>query len=233
MPYKRKYRKRRRRRRGRKVVRYRRPQASLFGQSRLVRLKYAYFGQLGVASDAGPFDTHVFAANSLHDPLVFAGTGIVGAQPRGYDQITPLFDKYAVLGSRVKVTFMPHTGQHSGLVFYLSTTLSDNFGTAGLLTGVDALESRTVSTCRYADGQGARGLTLTRNFSAKKFFHVQSVKDNQSLQADVGYNPTQPAYFRFSAAATHSSMTNMEACDYVLEISYVALFTDPVLPDQS
>lgn len=221
---------RRRRRRGRSS-KYRIPK-SLFGMSKLVRFKYAFPGQLGVASDAGPYHTHIFRANSLYDPLRFAGGSAGGgAQPRGFDQISPLYERYAVLGSRCRITFMPHSGSHSGVVFYLQTTLDPSF--TSLLTVTDALESRLVSTARYAEGQGARGTTVTRNFSTKKFFNVQSVRDNNQLSAMTDANPAETAFFKFSAAVTHATMTNVEACDYILQISYIALFTNPINPDQS
>ena len=224
-PRRRVRRRRRRRRRSPRISR------ALFGKSKLVRFKYAYPGQLGVASTAGPYHTHVFRANSLFDPLHFAGTNVTGYQPRGFDQITPLFERYAVLGSRCSITFMPRSGSHSGVVFYLKTTLDPSYST--LLNVTDALESRMVSTCRYSEGQGSRGLTISRNFSAKKFFDVQSVRDNNQLSALCTQDPAEPAYFKFSAAATHASMSNLEACDYILQISYIALFTNPINPDQS
>lgn len=126
---------------------------------------------------------------------------------------------------------MPHSGSHSGVVFYMQLTLNPD--TISPLTVTDALESRSVSSARYAEGQGARGTTISRNFSAKKFFNVQSVCDNNQLSALTSNDPADPAYFKFSAAATHVGMSNLENTDYILQISYVALFTNPINPDQS
>lgn len=86
------------------------PTITFLDPRRLVTLKYAQYTSLTVA--AGVASVQTYNLNSLFDP---DRTGS-GTQPYGYDTLASIYNRYRVLSTRWKVTFLPTTGSYIGYV---------------------------------------------------------------------------------------------------------------------
>lgn len=225
-----------RRRRGtRRRRRRRRPRVgrSLLGLSRVIRMKYVFLGQIPVET-AGilPF-TVSFRANGASDPFVGFGQG----QPRGWDQLVPLWNQYCVLGSKIRCSFIhnPQLLPTHGVVNYIQLNTTSHSGSASPLNARAALESRLVTARTWAQGQGTIGNSLTKGFSAKKFFRKADVIDDPHMSAFTTSItqglPVTGAFFNISFASTHG--TPLGPCDIVVSIFYTIMFSDPTTPPES
>ncbi len=232
MPYKRKSRKPRRRRRYKRSrasrMQVARPRRSLFGNSLVVKMKYVYLGQISTL--VGIPIPLSFRANGPYDPDVALG----GTQPRGWDQISSMWERSTCTHSKCRVNFLPEgysePGDHHPIICYLQ--LSKHPAPA-ILTPRDALESRDVTAAPWVAGQGARGMTRTKSFNAAKFFSVVDILDSPEFSGGPGGLPagSHQAYYNLSFSPTH--VASHSACDVVVTIDYTVVFTNPVQPPPS
>lgn len=232
MAYKRKRKSRRPRRRRynrrARKLQVARPRRSLFGNSVVVKLKYVYLGQISTL--VGIPIPLSFRANGPYDPDVALG----GSQPRGWDQISELYQRNIVTHSKCRVNFMPEgysePGDHHPIICYLQ--LSKDPAPA-ILTPRDALESRQVSAAPWVAGQGARGMTLTKSFNAAKFFSVVDILDSPHYSGTKTALPigNHMGYFNLSFSPTH--VASHSGCDVVVTIDYTVVFTNPIQPPPS
>lgn len=232
MPYykksskKTKYRKRSRSKRSvaRRQQNMRVPRYSLLGLTKAVKLKYVEFTQIGLSVG---LPLHLsYRCNGPSNPNLLGA----GHQPRGWDQLQPLYLTSCCLGSRITVSFMPSSGQHPIICYIQQSKVI----APTLINPVDALEDRMVTSRAWASGQGARGVTISKNFSAKRFFNKVDVLDDPHLSAPTttATTPQNEAYWHVSFTPTHS-VANLQACDVTVQIEYFVIFKDPVNPSQS
>lgn len=159
---------RRRRRRGRRSMSIRRP---LLGNSQAMTLKYVQFLNLDPINDTVPV-TNVFRANSVFDPDFTGG----GHQPRGFDQMAVLFNKYTVVGSKITASYM--SDNTAGDKYIIGINLRSVSAEAGLLTTLTEEARANITTM----GVLTPKRTLTKRFSPKKFFRVPSSMNDDEQQ---------------------------------------------------
>ena len=146
---------------------------------------------------AGAIAVATLYGNSLFDPFGTAGAG----QPRGYDQLTPLYAKYRVRSCKVNVKFLAS-----------STTAAAMAGSA--IVGVFATDQATAPTsfrdgieCGYCvwDGmsndQSAKS-DLTLSIDMAKF-KGRPVTDDE-MAADIAANPADLCYIHVFIQSTSS-----------------------------
>jgi len=191
--------------------------------SRVVKLRYAQqititHGALGIPG------VYTFRANSLFDPDY---TG-VGHQPLFRDQFSALYNHYVVLGAKITARFAPNTDTNAvGAI--VGIKLDDNHDIP--ITIFNIIENGS-STTRYKmlsmSNQVGKGFaTVTKFFSAKKFFGVKDVKDNkQDLGAYVGNNPTDDAYFNLFFGSLDGE-TVLEDLPVAVTIEYIVHYSEP------
>ena len=233
MVFRRKRRSRRRRRRRKrgsyaKKLQVRRPRGFLFGNSKVVKLKYVHIGQIPLTALGNP--SHLsFRCNSIFDPDVALG----GGQPRGYDQLAPLYHRYCVTASKITVRFMPEgvnaPGDHHPLVLYVQQT---NQLVPLLFSPRDALESRHVNARAWSAGQGAIGCTLKKSFNCKKWFTTVDPLDGHLYNSIMANNPLHPVFWHISFTPTHGGST-LSPCDVLIQIDYTVVLTQQINPPAS
>lgn len=161
----------------------------------------------------------VFRANDLYDPDVT----VTGHQPRGFDEIMPLYDHFCVVGSKISVNFQPATA--TNLPWICGIALLDN--TTLLTTPTNYMESRNVVWKTM--NANANGVTVSKSFSAKKFFNKPHPLSVDSLRGNNGASPTEGAYYHVFVAGigvgTDAGQTQNSAM-----LSYSAIFTEPKNP---
>ncbi len=221
MPRKRSFRKRRRfsrrrrRRSGRKMVIRRSPMATKF------KTNLRYTDQIVLNPGvAGIRAVHTFRANSLFDP---DETG-VGHQPRGFDQIMPMYEHYTVIGARMKATFMAETPNQNARVCVALL----NSGTA-LAAFNDYLESGTAVT-RFLTNTSQPSVTVVQKVSLAKWFSKKLLSED-TVQGTITASPIDICHFHVVVAGVNAVDTGSVAIQ--IEIQFVAVFTEPTVVAQS
>jgi len=195
-----------------------------FPRTTVVKLKYVDgFGldpsAIGLAS------TFVFRANSIQDPSFSSA----GHQPMNRDLWSQLYKRYTVIGARCNLRVFHGTTSNSygilaGVVLNEDSNLADlNPSTLmeqGLVRYVMANATNTA-------GSG-RGMSVSKNFSAKKFFNVANVSDNKDLGANQSDNPVRTCKFICIVSPTPNSGIDLAQVHCVVTIEYLVLFSEPL-----
>lgn len=192
-------------------------------QSIIRKLRYQYNGTLTPAA-AGAADVQVFRLNSLYDPD-FTGAG---NQPRYFDQYMALYDKYLVLGARIKVTaFNTSTSEQHRFGICVKTNSSQNG------TGQGYIENEKLQRNALFDieGSGKSVRTMTLNWSAKKWFSKPNVTTEYDLTGGDSSNPTTLAYLHVYADNPWSATGG--AIRYQIDIDFITQFKEPLHVTQS
>lgn len=242
MPFKRKFKRSRFKRRtssrkfGRRSYRRRRLIPSLvsnrfggFPQSKLVKLRYNQHVDLAPVGP-GVLSKYVFRCNGPYDP----DQSGIGHQPMGYDAWSAIYGRYVVVGAKigVRMTQMHAEMEPIGaaeLPMVAGITVDDD--ASFLSTASEAIE-RGTSTFRHFVNLNANGksISMTKAWSAKKWFHVANIKDVETMGSAVDSLPSRQAFFIIWVGPTDA---NSEYLDTELEVTieYLVLFTQP--KDQS
>lgn len=203
-----------------------------FPTKMMVRLKYVEHVSLNPG--AGLAAVQVFRANSLFDPN-FTG---VGHQPSNYDKVASIYDRYAVLGAKIKcypvwtevLNHVPGT-----LILHLSedgTDLSTAHAAGGISNMLEQPRiSRTIRHLGMANNY-VKELPLVRTFSGKKFFGKKADLNADPYSADIGANPIEQAFFE-CAYVSSDDVSDPGALTFRFEIEYIAMMNEPKLTDAS
>ena len=209
MPYKRKYKKRRSYRRNKPVALT--TTNNIFPNSVIVRHRYV----TTISLDAGLTSAaaHLFRANSVNDPDY---TG-VGHQALGYDEMTPLYTHSTVLGSKITCNYVSNGTDNMMVGCYLNNDTSP-------VTTYDTIAEQGKGVYKLMT-PAAGSSKIVQKFSAKKFFGVKDVSDNEKLSAGVGSNPAEEAFY-IVWAQSHSSSYNPASFFATVTIEYLVLWTE-------
>lgn len=187
--------------------------------------------------------TVTYIANGLYDPEQALG----GTQPRGFDQLMGLFDRYCVTGVKIEAWFMNRsaaavTGTHQYLCGVLYSEKDDSVDSKYVL------ENPNCSIAREILGpiQGVDGATeIYAGPSTYASLYVDLVKMKGNGQKRVEYinddthqgsasaNPDDLGYlkiFGFQPGDQSAGSFTAKAC---VRITYYATFTEPSMPAAS
>lgn len=166
-----------------------------------------------IASASGAMSTFRIACNGMFQPTISATH-----QPMYYDQISPLYNHYTVIGSKIRVTFFPKVA-------------SNGPGGAGLIIDDDANSTYTSVSELGEESKGKTAVivggavlptVLTHKWSAKRAFGG-SVMSNNNLAGAPGSNPAELQYF-VAAYQAFASATN--TCTVRVQVEYIAMWTE-------
>jgi len=208
----------------------RRPTAvprSLFGNQKMVVMRYHEGLSLSIGATGAP-GVVVFSANGMFDPNQTAP----GHQPRGFDEIMPLYDHYTVIGAKCTATFIP-------------TLDIDGAGDSlGMMAGVSLRRSATPFTDQRAI-QEDRNVTFgglgnfnspsrrfSRSFSARKFLGISHPMSETLIRGTQTANPGQQAFFHIWISPQAFAVAQ-GTWQVSVDIMYMAVFTEPKLPGES
>lgn len=226
MPYARRTKKKtykRKARRTRKRAPVFRPQRIIpvgFPKTTCVKLRYVDSTAVDAGLDAVGYVT--FRANSCFDPD-FTG---VGHQPMGFDQWATFYNHYVVVGSRITANFATRGTATAlgfgvrGINLHADTTMATDLPTI-LEQGL------TKKTLQSTHNNAQMVRSVSRNFSAKKFFNVTNVLDNIGrIGASIAANPSEQAYFHvFSGNA--DPLVDPTSVLIMVTIEYIVVFSEP------
>jgi len=205
---------------------YGRPKRSIgsrtsLGMPRTFKTKLLYVQEFTL--DPGTYSTsQSFRANDLYDPDY---TGL-GHQPRGFDQLTPFYQRFYVVGSRIRVkqVIMPNQAVSNMEPMYWGIDITRSPTELDGLTQSDIIER--VKTYKLG-GNFFNTSTVTQNkskkFSTKKHFSVKSMIGDNSYYCTDGASPSNVGYFTCWAAPCMGN--NPGAQFFIAEIEYIVICT--------
>lgn len=190
-----------------------------FGKSRTCKLRYCE--NIAINPALGTTGTYTFAASGLYDPNI-SGTG---HQPYGFDQLMALYNKYHVTGSKIRVTLIGG-GSTPNCIF--GVKLCD-LTTMNTSDPQYALEQPGFSKKIFGNGAQTSNLSVSKCYSARKFFRRKSksdIIDDDTLGGTSSANPNENAFFIIVLAPVVSS-EDIGNFTIQVQIDYVATFTGP------
>lgn len=202
---------------------------TLFANNRVVRMRYVQ--TIEMVPTTVTTDRHLFSCNNLHVPSYSGGTG--AHQPLLFDQYAQMYNHYAVLGSKLKVTAINLGG----------TTTGTSALTPWSVTVVDDTSSVTTVNTIMEQNNGSIGLltsknkgVLTSKFSPKSFFGVTDVGDNSRLTSlfSTASGPTEEAYFSIQVqSGDPDGVDGPYGIVGLVEIDYIVKLFEPKEIEQS
>lgn len=191
-------------------------------QANIPRLqKIRYVQDISLSITAGAPSYYQFRANGVYDPDY---TG-AGHQPMRFDQMAQFYADYTVVGSKITVKHMGSGQSNSPFkeVLYLNDT-----NITSLLYVNDLIEQGRCKWRVTGDGVNNNATSISLGFSAKKFFGITNIKDNQSrIGAAVNNNPTDGAVFVYAIQPMDGS-ASIGTMYFQVVIDYLVWFSQPV-----
>lgn len=183
-----------------------------------VRFRYAD-SDFKLTSTTGVMVGHGFVANGCFDP---DATG-VGHQPYGWDQWSPYFHNYVVVGSKIRA-YVTTDGTVNGTTgIYLDDDNSAPNNTGWMI------ESKRGS---FSIINQQRSSAKTRSaYSPKKFYNIRDIRDNvDRLGSNTSSNPSEKVFYIvwFQSEALTSA-----TCRFTVVIDYIVDFSQPLSTGQS
>ena len=170
-------------------------------------------------SGGGSKAYYQFRTNSLHDPDYTS----TGHQPCRYDQLSQFYAKYCVVGAKITVRHVGGWGTNK-TPFILACYLDDD---ATPPTDITAMIENGKCKYRLVNGDAGHGQTkLVQYFSAKKFFNITNIKDNDQISALTNASPADVAIFNVCAQANDGS--SAFDASLLVTIDYLAIFQEPI-----
>jgi hypothetical protein len=182
------------------------------------KLKYTDFATLSGTS--GIVGKQVTLASSLYDPDY---TG-AGHQPRGFDQLMPLYDHFVVLRSKIIAEFInntPGVNCVAGIQLNAVTTPETSW--------IDYEEqARCVSMAlpNYITYGCAQPLRLDMAYDAREFMGIPDPITSSKLQGTLSANPSDNAFYHMFIQDVAESSTCSAKVIYTVE--YEAVFIEPL-----
>lgn len=201
-----------------------------YGRSKMVRLRYVE--TITLNPGLGALAQYVFNANDMRDPNA---TGI-GHQPRGFDEAMLGYEHFTVVGSKITAAIVPQiSGQvqdtQTPFVWGINVCPVSALG-GGVSTVDEILETKDAKGYRIAGqntGAGAyrKGVSMTRYFSARKFFSKKEIVASGIYRGNVSQSPAELAHFIIWGGPLDGAAVNPDAQPILVTIDYLAVLTEP------
>lgn len=197
-----------------------------FPARKVVRMRYATRVNLNPGADGVPV-VRGFLANGMFDP----DTALGGHQPMGFDQWMAIYNHFTVLGSKITVRYVPNTTtSFAPIAFGVMLTDDNTFP----YTGTQALEfimeskhgGRNLRLASTSNSATSRGLSVTRTFSAKRFFGTRALIGEDTYRGTSAGDPAETANFLVWACNPTTAGNDPPNCSFVVTIDYIAMLTE-------
>ena len=178
------------------------------------------WGQVGLQINPGiaQVGKYIFRANSLYDPDYTSA--LTPQQPRGFDEIMPLYKHYTVIGSKISVQ-ITNLNDAAFYTCFLTLQSEPNLDTDPR----DWIERQNVTTKLLGSKSANPTAMMSKSYSTKKFFSRTNVLDDTTLRGDLNNSPTELAYFNLGAI--ESDYTGDPGPIYFnVTIDYIVLFNE-------
>lgn len=181
--------------------------------------RYNDTGFSGATATPGYVYWYVFRGNSLYDPDY---TGI-GVQPYGYDQLTGLFGKFRVAGSKIKIWTRTKTTEQAPLKIAIwpqeTATQTTDFADLAVRPG-----SKTINF-QWTDPSNKKCIS---QYKSTRWVLREFSSGDENLSHDLGGNPNQQWYWIILFSTYDAALPISFTFD--VEIKYYAICRQSVLP---
>lgn len=172
---------------------------------------HKYVACINRSSAQGALAYYLFSANGLYDPDITS----TGGQPLYFDQLSPIYDHYTVMASRIKVLFSVQ-GSIAGPQVYCALGKDDDINTN--YTGISDFISDDNSSWGLTGGVANNPLRLKASFDARKTYGIKDIPGDSTMSGGAASNPAEQTYYRIAVQeAQFSNTANVNLC---VEIEY-------------
>lgn len=178
--------------------------------------KMRYTDAFSLTSTAGVLATHFFRWNSIYDP---DATG-TGHQPMGYVEWATFYNHYTVLGAKIRIL---GTVENDSNLYRVGLLTTDD--TTIPYTTADGLVEAGKRPYRLMNGLENKTFDVSLKWSAKKFFGLKDVQDNDEVGAAIGSNPAELAFCCFWLQAWGGAATITVNAQVVIE--FIVKYKEP------
>lgn len=190
-----------------------------FGKKFYTKLKYNEAHTISAGSTNNFATSYKMRLNSLFDPNL---TG-AGHQPRGFDQLMSIYEKYTVVAAKMTVCFI-YTGSQPAvaglrLVDGNEVTVTDK------KTAIENGDSSWKYLARYDSNSKT---VLSRKVNIKKFFNQNTIVGTDKFTLDANENPALDDAVVGELWIAPISATQVHGqCMVDINIEYTCVFTEP------
>lgn len=183
----------------------------------LQTMRYSELVTLNVTT--GTPSTYRYSCNGLFDPNTTGG----GGQPEFFDQMTPIYNHYCVIGAKATFRWTPIDNTSAGAIPVTATFfINDDTSQSSNDPTVQAMYQSAKTTMHGAVYD--KPITMTQKWSAKKYFG-KSPLANTELQGTSGSNPTEQSFFNFTINSIDGA-SSVSGKLYVF-IEYITVWKEP------
>jgi len=187
--------------------------------SQIQVVKMVYGALVNISSTNGTPATYIFRANSIYDPD-YTST-LTGHQPSSHDQWAPFYNHYSVISARIRVDFLPITGDAFTGSFLGAIRISGE-STVPINSMTQMIENRQIkSGLQIVNGNPLR---LYHTYVAKKQFGIRAQLGN-TLSAQFGSNPEEDVFFQVCALPT--LLLGSVQANIIVKIEYTVRLMEP------
>lgn len=161
----------------------------VFGFPESLTTLIRYNDSYNIQSSSGSAGGQIMRMNSVFDPD-YTGSG---HQPLYFDQFTPVYDNYVVLGSELVAEFSPLSDDtETTTVGPFTVGLTGNNNVSFSSGGFVLAEQNKSVTCALGRDKGTSVAKLTMKYTPKSCLGVSPSDD--TVQSGVTANPNKPWY---------------------------------------
>lgn len=191
-----------------------------FGKKFYTKLRYNEAHTFAAGSTPNFASSYKMRLNSLYDPNL---TGL-GHQPRGFDELMSIYEKYTVVAAKITVCYIGDTTVPS--VVGLRLVDGNEAAIADKKVAIENGDSKW-NYMTTANG-GNNKIVLSKNVNIKKYFNQKNIVGTDKFTLDSNENPAlddavigEIWVAPISASDTHGR-TLVD-----INIEYTAVFTEP------
>jgi len=184
-----------------------------YGFPKKALVRHRYVDNVTINSTSGVLTNYVMCLNGCHDPNISQG----GHQPLFYDELISRYNHYHVIGSKMTVRLIPM--ESNTVPCAVSLTFNDDNTVTP--TTIGAIQEQTGASFSILGSGGDASITLSLNYSAKKYFG-KSVLSNNNLQGESGSNPFE-GYFGVITLVGADGATSVSVIAQIV-IEYIVIW---------
>jgi len=188
-----------------------------------MKITHRYSSAIRLTTLAGATGSYIFSCNGIYDPDV-SGTG---HQPMYHDTYEKIYNDYTVLGAKIVAHFWSE--ENTSYAYSIVGIKLDDDASLSPATTIESIVEQPSKLVKWkylhSTAQAVENVkTVVKKFSAKKFFGVKDMADNNNkLGANMGANPDDAANFILFAGHP-TSLIDIPAIKYDVTIDYIVKF---------
>lgn len=193
------------------------------------RLKWVAAVSINPPIDGAQFGETAIHANSLYEVAV----GDTTHQPKFYDQLSAMYLRYTVVGSKIKVTSIAARTTNNLPVVYgiwasdLGATVQASFTdfTAVIESGRNSGRSQWRNTMGTSMLANDKARSITSTFSARKHLGTPHAISDSDAGAQFGANPTDLYWYHLWVQAADQA-SDAQTYYFMIEMEFLVICTE-------